>query len=282
MDGIYKEIQKRFGVSVENYIMASRCAQGFTEYSRSTSEEREQILKKWETVQGEVVKRKTRHSGRELRETGKKLSAEERERREAEKAAERANRRQAFRELSRGRQKYRSDIQAEDEEAIQHSVHVTSRGNPAEDEMIERALRASLAELRAAEAAGEEEQRAIDRAIDASIREAQHVLMERGAAEPLAPVSKEGGSSSLGNEKQDSSLPPRPELPPRNTGPVTPAGDDGSNDADLEHALAQSRQTYEEEAKMRAQQEKSDMDIVMEYIKKQSLAELEYASERQR
>jgi len=45
-------------------------------------------------------------------------------------------------------------------------------------------------------------------------------------------------------------------------------------DADLQRALAKSKQTHEE-AERRARQEQAEIDIVIEYVKKQSLAESE-------
>ncbi|KAL2220619.1 hypothetical protein M432DRAFT_588391 [Thermoascus aurantiacus ATCC 26904] len=45
VNGIYKQIRKWFGENVENYIIASRCAQGAEECSRSTAEERADILR---------------------------------------------------------------------------------------------------------------------------------------------------------------------------------------------------------------------------------------------
>lgn len=45
VNGIYKQLRKWFGENVENYIIASRCAQGAEECSRSTAEERADILR---------------------------------------------------------------------------------------------------------------------------------------------------------------------------------------------------------------------------------------------
>lgn len=64
MSGIYQEIQKRFGESVENYIIASRCAQGLADLSACTEEEKESILQNWALVEAEVAMKKDprRHS----------------------------------------------------------------------------------------------------------------------------------------------------------------------------------------------------------------------------
>src|SRR5207237_790650 len=55
---------------------------------------------------------------------------------------------------------------------IQHSVRATSRGNSAEDRLIERAIRASITELQAARASQADEDEALHRAIRASVAEA--------------------------------------------------------------------------------------------------------------
>jgi hypothetical protein len=285
MSGIYKEIQKRFGESVENYIMASRCAQGMADLSRCTQEEKEQILQNWATVQDEFVTRKGHHlksksqvlDGDEtIKDGGKSGKATEKGKSEAEKGVERANRRQALRELFMGRDfstrhpPRRSTLPSDYEDAIQHSVHVTSEGNAEEDEMIERALRASIVELRSAEASGEEEQRAYDRAIAASVREAELVLKEKR-------TEKEQAGPRKGSESLDKSRPPRPPLPPRKSAPSLP--DEGRDD-DLETALAESRLMHDTKLS-REQEEKSEMDIVMEYVRRQSLAEFECGRQRQ-
>ncbi|KAK6383613.1 hypothetical protein LTS17_002905 [Exophiala oligosperma] len=45
--GIYAEVAKHFGSSVQNYIIAARTAQGFDEWKNSTPEERESIVRAW-------------------------------------------------------------------------------------------------------------------------------------------------------------------------------------------------------------------------------------------
>src|SRR6202020_2917521 len=58
------------------------------------------------------------------------------------------------------------------EEAIQKSITASSRGNPQEDAIIERALRASVRELQQAQENGEIENEAYQRAGAASVLEA--------------------------------------------------------------------------------------------------------------
>lgn len=299
LSGIYKEVQKRFGESVENYIMASRCAQGVCDAASSTVEERDSVLRNWKYFEAEFVKKKAaRHSqskfndriiGPRAATTMSETASAKIQPREVDDtvstggtAADRARRRQALRGLFRGRansspsrlsRPSSTALPPAYEEAILHSVHETSNGDATEDEMIERALRASMTELQAAEVAGEEEQRAYERALDASIREAGRVLAENEKKSMLDSPSEGSShvkSSALGGFNQGEKRPQPPALPPR------AMETDGAADPDLHAALAHSQASYEENL----QREKSELDMVMEYVKRQSLAELEY--ERQR
>ncbi|OKL63887.1 hypothetical protein UA08_00989 [Talaromyces atroroseus] len=290
MSGIYQEIQKRFGESVENYIIASRCAQGLLDLSNSTADEKKHILQNWAFVEEEVmVKKSARHSrgrsldgnperSREIKEN--KASIGERWRREPTKT----NYRKLISELLHGRDDSSSPtaldagLPDEYEHTIRHSVAVTSQGNETEDEMIERALRASMKELRAAQAAGEEEERAYDLAVKASIREAEHVLAEKKeekehqSADQIASSNPyESQSIDKPNQNQQQRGPP-PELPPRGRAP-------DAYDSELQNALNASQRSYEDSLR-REQREKEEMDIVMEFVRRQSLAELEHNKRR--
>ncbi|KAI7973718.1 hypothetical protein EIK77_004324 [Talaromyces pinophilus] len=310
MSGIYQEIQKRFGESVENYIMASRCTQGLTDLSTCTSEEKENILTNWAFFEADVVaKRNARRNrykvdgdgkrARRIRTLGEKseASAKTQEEHDTElvKAAERANRRESLRQLFRGRassspppRRTTPDTALPDEyeHAIRHSVLATSQGNDTEDEMIERALRASMTELRNATAAGEEEERAYDLAVEASIREAERVIEEKkrehdeqstvGQDEKSNVHQPEPQTPPYSVDESDQKQPrPPPALPPRSPMP-TPT----DHDTELQNALDESQRSYDDNLR-REQREKEEMDIIMEYVKRQSLAEAEQQRRQQ-
>ncbi|KAI9872812.1 MAG: hypothetical protein M1823_008077, partial [Watsoniomyces obsoletus] len=66
------------------------------------------------------------------------------------------------------------------EEAIQKSVTATSRGNPDEDALIERAIRASVKELQQAQSAdGNHDDETYQKAVKASIEEAKKARAEQ-------------------------------------------------------------------------------------------------------
>ncbi|ETN42819.1 uncharacterized protein HMPREF1541_01977 [Cyphellophora europaea CBS 101466] len=246
--GVYAEIAKHFGSSVQNYIIAARTAQGYEEWKNSTPESRADIVAAWKSSKLELRKggrkygeerkneieehilthtpsnnvalmsgfKNTRHlSWDERKVLAAKKDAVKKQEREAKRAEE--ERRQQERRSGRGgkvksRCKFcpfdhdsdhhlrqsstfpsvshpsggskhasTSDVQDEYEQAIQASVAQTSRGDPHEDAMIERALRASVNELRKVQSQGsnEHEDEAYSRAVMASIDEAKKARAEQ-------------------------------------------------------------------------------------------------------
>jgi hypothetical protein len=51
MKGVHKEVQKLFSDSVQNYIVASRVAQGYEEWLQCSDAEKQDILAGWELIQ---------------------------------------------------------------------------------------------------------------------------------------------------------------------------------------------------------------------------------------
>lgn len=135
-----------------------------------------------------------------------------------------------------------------------------------------------MKELRAAKAAGEDEERAYDLAIKASMREAERVLTERKEDAPVAESASSSSprqSRSLSrsidkpNQQQQQERAPPPALPPRQQ-----VAED--YDAELQRALSESQISYDEDSIRREQREKEEIDIVLDFVKRQSLAELEH------
>ena len=198
--GIYAELRKHFGSSVQNYIIAARTAQGYEEWKESTPEQRTIIINAWKSKQDEL-RQKLGRPGNEADEgqgegqqhqpsmSGDWLSNFKQTRHlpydERKKLAEEKQRRKKLQKQHKGEDKsgakrpktkckhcplqheagatcpfkpltadpsskhFRDD---EFEEAIKKSVTATSKGDPEEDAMIERALRASVNELKNARA----------------------------------------------------------------------------------------------------------------------------------
>lgn len=75
--GIYKELQKHCGSSVQNYIAAARTVQGYEDWKTSDLNERLEVIHRWQEIQPEIAAEKERntfHSPRSLLKHGHKLS----------------------------------------------------------------------------------------------------------------------------------------------------------------------------------------------------------------
>ena len=190
--GIFKEIQKLFGTSAESYIIAARTAQGHEDLEHSSSEEQAEILQRWNSMQEEIRKAKqtfaegTQEKVTEFRVKGRR-KIDERERRRKEKKEHNDERtperhrpfHQFFPALRHSRTFSGTHVKDAApvgyEEAIQTSVATTSQGDPEQDALIERAIRASVEELVHSQQAQMDYEEALQRAIHASIAEARKV-----------------------------------------------------------------------------------------------------------
>ena len=226
--GVYAEITKHFGSSVQNFIIAARTAQGYEEWKESTPEERTSITANWKTSKLELRKggrkygkerqnemeahilTRTPSNNTELLsgfkntrkltwEERKALSARKDEARKQKKEQERAEHQRKKDERNQSHhggsnsQSLRhsatvpsvgsgskTDLHDEYEQAIQASVAATSKGDPEEDAVIERALRASVNELRRSQTdpSASHEDEAYQRAVKASVEEAKKARSE--------------------------------------------------------------------------------------------------------
>lgn len=245
--GIYAEISKKFGASVQNYIIAARTAQGYEDWNNSEPEQRLKIVAAWKRQDIESRKNGRKYGGekkkeieehivtktrsnndalisgfkntrhltwderKELAQRKQQLKKEEKELKRQEEEMRRAERAQSsggkvksrpfdhssehdlrhsstFPDTtnppSDGQSMSRIEMHDEYEDAIMKSVKATSRGDPEEDAMIERALRASVKELQEASGeSGDHDEAAYKRAVNASVEEAKKARTEQGQQE---------------------------------------------------------------------------------------------------
>lgn len=300
--GIYKELQKHHGASVQNYIIAARTAQGFDEWNKSSQAERIDAVRQWQAIQLELGKEKqqVKHSKipppcrflktRHMSFDEKKMPAEDKRKLRKDSSATGRKHSEPNTASFDTSLKHPSSEHSEDvdfEEAIQQSIAVTSKGNPEEDAAIERAIRASVQELQHAseEADGEG---ALRSAIQASMAEANRAHSGHNIAPHGHPEQPEAAlhqniqqRPSLGKIQTEIA-----ELDFDDSGVDT---DDDENikaalessrklpsseyqDQELERALAESKMLHDEHAES-LNKAKTEEDIVMEYVKRQSLAE---------
>lgn len=199
--GIYKELHKHFGSSVQNYIIAARTAQGYEDWKKSTIEERMDIVARWHEVQIDLSKEKelARHNSfqgphgliksKHTSFDRKKQNHDDKKKREKLESAKASTHDLSDSprfcgRLPKSRRHTSVSIANSDhatfEEAIQTSVAVTSQGDQEQDKLIERAIRASVLELKSASQEGDNKD-AVQRAIQASITEASRVRKENAA-----------------------------------------------------------------------------------------------------
>lgn len=58
MKGVHKEVQKLFGSNVQNYIIASRTAQGYEEWLQSSDEEKQDVIVQYKVIQKYLKKKR--------------------------------------------------------------------------------------------------------------------------------------------------------------------------------------------------------------------------------
>ncbi len=255
MQGLHAELRRHFTRSVRNYIVAARMQQGQDDLESSTPGERQDILARWGARRGDLrgfylLKQKERKSGGGDGDDDSSLV-------------------------------YSVDDNEELERAIYESVRQTSRGDPDEDARIEQVIRDSVVEMhRIAESSREE---GYDKG-DAELG--------GGAGPLLAPRLPAHDDHITDEEYQEliakaveQSLAERAHSPGRE-------GDDEFHRA-LEESRAyrqqhpegndndeeQMRRVIEESERAhreRMERDRAEEATVMEYVKRQSLAEDEF------
>ncbi|TKA81907.1 hypothetical protein B0A49_00140 [Cryomyces minteri] len=314
--GIYKELQKHLGPSVQNYIIAARTAEGYDHWQQSAPEERADIIARWKVAQRDMKKKK--NWGEEQlnqcrtivtdQRQKKKLGDESRHAEKAKKAESKTHERASspcrphwsHHRSSSDLHKHDADLhhartfpvshqeqldaeQADLEEAIRLSVAQTSKGDPEQDEMVERAIRASLVELQQNSTGhdSDDDAQAVERAMQASVAEATGNAGDDAHTEEL----KRALQQSMQQQKHGNAAHSERDVSGTSTaheGHVEKAlheskqassgqGHHTDDNEDLRKALTESKASHTALTKQRTEEE-----IVLEYIKKQSLAEEEH------
>ena len=321
--GIHKEVRKLFGSSVANYIISARTAQGFEDSQSATPEERQDIVTRWREHKAEYQNARqnimdqggpdgqergrltptgflqTRHLSFDER---KKLHEDRKAKREAERLKVQSEGGHRSCPFCRRSNPHTHDPQAvqdspsvlpvpdddpnfEFEHAIHASVASTSRGNPEEDAMIERAIRASIRELQSVSGSNLSDPEAVNRAIQASIAEAGRRRSNEDAGQPIAMTDKDAEHQALLEKAIQQSLLEYQLAPPAYG--AAAADVDSDEDENIKLAIQKSKEhtsqpapEKDEALKLALQKSKEELtrqkteeEIVMEYVKRQSLAE---------
>lgn len=340
MQGLHAEINNYFSKSVQNYIVTSRAVQGEREMLKSTPEEREDIIKRWNNIKFDlknfyVMKRKEKSAGKqpatqpeegvERPRTGWKftrnMTFDERKKLQAQRQAwKKGYVDTPVRPPSSGSWETppRTPEDEELEKAIQASVRETSRGDAEEDAIIEAAIRESVRAIQQRSESvhpipevAEKDPTIFDDAEYQITDEEYQALVEQAIQQSIATdrsLPQESGISELdamGTPVRKSSDPPPP--PPRQdedadlqraieeSKHVPPPNPQNDEEEELRRAIEESRHTVtapardaddekeflraieaSKEAMEKEKSQRTEEEIVMEYVKKQSLAEEEY------
>jgi len=340
--GIYQELQKVFGTSVQNYIIAARTAQGYEDWKSSTAEERRAVITGWKSSQLEI-RRRGRVYGKDRENEPQGFMATRKQSWDQRKQTAEDKKRVKKEAKAKGKEgKVKSkckhcpfhheegyhhkregsvnslqhsmtfpgasppmDEQHDFEEAIQRSVTATSKGDPVEDKLIERALRASVLELQNAQTQGAHDE-AYERALKASVKEARTARAEAGDAKsPVANAvehdehlelalkqsleqhhhhhaadathehdwSSDSGFGTEDDEAYRNAIEESKRLHTNKSSTAPTEADAGDDDDDeLNKALTESEKSHSAELS----RQQTEEDLVLEYAKKQSLMEDEH------
>jgi UDP:flavonoid glycosyltransferase YjiC (YdhE family) len=292
MMGVYKEMQKVFGSSVQGYIIAARTAQGYDEWQRSDMEERRLVISRWKEMQMTLKKK------RNPDELVRQILQEQSRKKDVwvnSKKAERAEKRRssglspvsskdnkAFQDpesamLAIQFPKSREAEERALQEAIKQSVQQTSEGNQTEDARVEQGIRESMRqylEHNASSNRHDDDDEHLNRVLAESSADAErHIQSEIAFDEDLERVlaaslkEQRGWSDGKDSNINDSSFPL--DEPPQY---------EQLYREDPSKGKSTGKQTQQSSAPTneKSAQEKSEERIVMEYAKKQSLLEEEH------
>ncbi|KAK4503548.1 hypothetical protein PRZ48_004463 [Zasmidium cellare] len=314
MKGVYKEMQKHFGSSVQNYIIAARTAQGFDEYQNASDEEKRDVIMRWKVLQTNLKKK--RNLDEMVRDTldeqmkkkeawieSRKLKKQETRSQSRAGSRSRAASTSAFarttarpyhdpesamleigaeraHDFNRHRAHTMDPSSAEEravEEAIRISVLRTSNGDPEEDARVERGIRENMAEIQLQRTrtsrADQHENDELQRAITASTQDAERQSQsDQEHQAELQRVITESLREHRGYQDSDDEHIDTP------VSEATLPSDDPPS-YDLGHLAGTTQAEFEDQQAKKpgekTQQERTEEEIVLEYIKKQSLLEEE-------
>ena len=320
MKGVHKEVQKLFGSNVQNYIIASRAAQGYEEWLQSSDAEKQDVIVRWKLIQKYLKKKRNPDEMvRDILEAQRKVNMEDREALQScgrtASSAQSANSADASTQdlesvmlaLGGSESPLRPANTAPEEslgaaeinETIRLSVQETSRGDAEEDANVERAIQENVSQLqrqRQEAADHQADQENLRQAMATSEAEAQRHARE--ALEYEEQLKRVIAQSLREQRRRDSDSEWEPDM--------------GFDDEELERVRKKSEKMAEKaaavagrspgvqqspsydpghlagttqsefEAQQQGQQgekttqEKTEEEIVVEYVKKQSLLEQGY------
>lgn len=321
MQGLNAELRTRMSKSWQNYIIASRLAQGREDMNGSSPQEQADIALRWASKNEELkgyfqLKHKSKDSNSGPRPTPamgsatspttasalaptagpsnlgeppktgfwqtRKLSFEQRKQLHAQKDAWGSGQAAAAPTPPQGN--FEDD---ELERAIRESVKQTSRGNPDEDTVIEQAIRQSVSEMHTIDNGKEKANLKYPepattalgvQASDDVTDEQYQALIEEAVRQSLQGHAAGSGhhhgsgADDVGGDDEQLRMAIKQSM---EHGQAGQHGAGGEMDEDLRRAVHESEAAHQEQQRRDAAA-MTEEEVVLEYIKKQSLAETEY------
>ncbi|GAM35041.1 hypothetical protein TCE0_015r03036 [Talaromyces pinophilus] len=277
MKGVHKEMQKLFGSNVQNYIVASRVAQGYEEWLQSSDTEKQDVLDRWKLVQKYLKERNPDETIRDALEAQQKENIGDTVMSSASVDSLTRDSESAILAMSGPRPEELFDL-ARVNETVQLSVQETSRGGIEEGVSTERGFQ--LQHQRQETADDQTEQENLRQAIAASETEARRhareaLELERQLEQVMAQSVREQRqrqSSSSSVWESDASLDEDDESDEM-------AGKEaGSSSQPPPSYDPTSQNEFAGQRREKTTQERTEEEIVLEYVKKQSLLEAHHQS----
>ncbi len=273
--------------------------QGYDDLSGSTPEEREDIIKRWRHLQKGLKKKKNPaeerldavHDYFDAKREKRRMTKDKGKAQQTPEATVTANHSEVTspRGLTHA-QTFPLDHsqehlahEAEIEQAIRASVARNSHGNPEQDHLIEQAIRASMAELQRIQSDDADHEEALHKAMQASIAEARHHAhgevdaneLESALRNSIFEARRQHLEDSGVDTEDDEDVKRVMEESKQTAGRPESGTTDAAHDEELRKAIEESSRahTQKEQDEERAKMEEQ---IVMEYVRKQSMKEADY------
>lgn len=279
MKGVHKEMQKLFGSNVQNYIVASRVAQGYEEWLQSSDTEKQDVIDRWKLVQQYLKERNPDETMLDVLKARRKENIDETERESAGIDAPTRDSESAI--LVMGDPQPEELHESAGTNEITHLPGEESSRRGAEgDASMEWASQEDGSQLQhqRQEAANDHaEQENLRQAIAASETEAQRHASEaleferqlnQAMAQSLREQRQRQSSSGSSVWQSDASLDEDDDDTDEMAGKA--AGSSSQLPPSYDPTHSQSEQGWPRE---KTTQERSEEEIVLEYVKKQSLLE---------
>ncbi|KAH6880621.1 hypothetical protein B0T10DRAFT_518931 [Thelonectria olida] len=315
MKGVHKEVQKLFGSNVQNYIVASRAAQGYEEWLKGSDREKQDVIARWKLIQKYLKrKRDSDEMVRDILEAQGKMNMENREARQdlatSARSAQSANvdppnlDSESVTLPSGSSKLHEAPLGAAGvNQAIRPSVQETSRGDAGEEDAnVERAIQENASQRQCQRQEATDHQadwENLSQAMTASEAEAQRhasealeyeKLLKRVMAHSLGEQSQRSNNSESesamsldGNHDEEFNTARKLEKMAEKAAVTgSSPGDQQPFSYDPGHLAGTTQSEFEAEQegqqREKTAQEKTEEQIVMEYIKKQSLLEQHHQS----